>query len=244
MHTPFAPRPQVTVPELFDYLAEHYEPARVFGPVPERMMCALGGPRPLLPAAGVRRLTDELDGARAVRTREGTSEDVPLEQVGGVATWPLTPRVLHVTPGQGGESRVSVPVEVPDAARLKLRAGVNPDLWQSLGSFPVRLRVAIVADGEITEVLSVDKDVYARPDDRLWVPLDVDLSPWAGRRVEIVFATEALGWKPGGPAIAGFEDPRIETTGASTAGTVPAADGRSRNDGREIAAPESAPPDS
>jgi hypothetical protein len=227
MHTPFAPRPQVTVPGLFDYLAEHYEPARVFGPAPDRMMCALGGPRPPPPAAGVLRLTEELDGARAVRTREGNAADVPLEQVGGVATWPLTPRVLHVTPGQGAESRVVVPVDVPDGARLRLRAGVNPDLWQSLGAFPVRLRVAIIAGGETAELLSVDKDVYARTDDRLWTPLDADLSRWAGRRVEIVFAVEALGWKPGGPEIAGFEDPRIETTretsSATTAGATAAA---------------------
>ena len=74
-----------------------------------------------------------------------------------------------------------------------LRAGVNPDLWQSLGPFPLRLRVEIDADGERTELLSVEKDVYRRAGDRLWTPLDADLSRWAGRRIEIVLTAEALG---------------------------------------------------
>jgi hypothetical protein len=208
MHTPFAPRPQVTVPELFEFLAERYEPAEVFGPSPERMMCALGGRRPAA-EEGALSLTDDLSGARASKTSGGASMDVPVGQVAGVATWPLTPRVLHVTPGEGGENRVAIPVDVPAEATLVLRAGVNPDLWQSLGSFPLRLRVEVVADGDATEVLAVEKDVYARPGDRTWTPLALDLSRWAGRKVDLVFAAEALGWKPGGREIAGFEDPRI-----------------------------------
>lgn len=240
MHTPFAPRPQVTVPELFDYLADHYEIAQVFGPAPERMMCALGGPRPPDPSSGVARLTDDLATARATRTRGGVAEDVPFDEVGGVATWPLTPRVLRVTPGEGGESRVAIPVDVPaegELARLVLRAGVNPDLWQSLGAFPVRLRVAVVAAGETTELLSIEKDVFSRPGDRLWTPLDVDLSRWAGRHVDVVLATEAVGWKPGGPEIAGFEDPRIETSRAKQDASLDAAPPAS-NPGSPRAMPE------
>jgi hypothetical protein len=222
MHTPFAPRPQATVPQLFQYLAERYEPVEVFGRTPERMTCALAGRRAPSTAAATVRLTDRLGEARAVRTREGTSEEVPLERVTGVATWPLTPRVLHVTPGSGGESKVAIPVDVPAGARLVLRAGVNPDLWQSLGPFPVRLSVSVVADGKRTEVLSLEKDVYRHPDDRLWTPLDLDLGRWAGRRVEVVLAVEALGWKPGGGEIAGFEDPRLEVPAAGTPVTPPA----------------------
>jgi hypothetical protein len=208
MHTPFAPRPQATIPELFDFLADRYQVAEVFGPSPERMMCALGEPRPPA-AANALRLTERLSSAHAVRPSAGATEEVPVERIAGVSTWPLTPRVLHVTPGEGGETRVAVPVDVAAGQRLVLRAGVNPDLWQSLGPFPLRLRVEIVAGGQRTEVLSIEKDVYSRPGDRLWTPLEVDLSPWAGREVEVVFATEALGWKPGGPQIAGFEDPRV-----------------------------------
>lgn len=178
-------------------------------------MCALAGRRPPSNAAQIIRLTERLEQARAVRTRDGVREDVPVERVAGVATWPLTPRVLHVTPGSGGESVVRIPVDVPPGARLLLRAGVNPDMWQSLGPFPVRLRVAIVADGARHEVLSVEKDVYRDVDSRLWTPLDLDLSRWAGRRVEVELSAEALGWRPGGPEIAGFEDPRIEVEQAS-----------------------------
>ena len=209
MHTPFAPRPQVTVPALFDFLAEHYEPVGVFGLSPERMMGALGGPRPRPEDEVSLRLTERLSSARASIARGGSRADVPVDRIAGVAAWPLTPRVLHVTPGENGENRVALPVDVSAGERLVLRAGVNPDLWQSLGTFPLRLRVAIIAEGERTEVLSVDKDVYSRQGDRLWTPVDVDLSRWAGRRIEVELSTEALGWKPGGPQIAGFEDPRI-----------------------------------
>ncbi|MEW6268637.1 MAG: glycosyltransferase family 39 protein [Thermodesulfobacteriota bacterium] len=210
MHTPFAPRPQVVVPELFQYLAEHYEVVEVPARSPERMMCALAARRPPSSAGETIRLTDRLQQASAVRSRDGATEEVPVERVAGVATWPLTPRVLHVTPGSGGESRVTIPLDVPHGGRLVLRAGVNPDLWQSLGPFPVRLRVAIVEDGRRSEVLSVEKDVYRHPGDRLWTPLDLDLARWAGRRVDVELSTEALGWQPGGPGIAGFEDPRVE----------------------------------
>lgn len=214
LHTPFAPRPQFNVPELYEYLAENYELAEVVGPAPERLICGLGEPR--APAAedvarGVRRLTDDLESARARRARAGETSDATVGEVAGVATWPLTPRVLHVTPGEGGGSEVAIPLAVPAGARLRLRAGVHPDLWQSLGPFPVRLRVAVRSEGRDDVLLDVEKDVYARPKDRLWTPLDVDLTAWAGKPIEIVFSTEALAWKPGGPEIAGFEDPRIES---------------------------------
>src|SRR5207248_29132 len=84
--------------------------------------------------------------ATVERIHAGTAEriDAP-DAVAGVATWALTPRVLWVAPSAGGETRVALPVRVPPGARLRLRAGVNPDLWQTLGPFPVRLRVGLAA---------------------------------------------------------------------------------------------------
>ena len=82
-------------------------------------------------------------------------------------------------------------------------------LWQTLGPFPVRLRVAVLADGQTTELLAVRRDVFAHPDDRSWVPLDADLSAFAGREVTIVLAAAADGWPGSTGEVAGFEDPRV-----------------------------------
>ena len=89
------------------------------------------------------------------------------------------------------------------------RAGVNPDLWQTLGPFPVRLRVALVADRGTTELLAVRRDVFAHPGERAWIPLDADLGAFAGREVTIVLAASAEGWPGSAGEVAGFEDPRV-----------------------------------
>ena len=216
MHTPFAPRPQAVVPDLYAYLAEHYRPVEVVGS-PERMLWGLAGRRPPAQDPAVR-LTERLGSARAVRSHDGIIDEVPVRDVAGLATWPLTPGVLHVTPGRGGENRVMIPVDVPDAARLVLRVGVNPDLWQSLRPFPVRLRVAVVEGGRETEVFSVEKDVYTRTADRLWTPVEIDLGPWAGKHVEVVLGVEALGWDPQAGEVAGFEEPRVVVYPPSSGG--------------------------
>jgi hypothetical protein len=102
------------------------------------------------------------------RPRHGTAERAgerlgPARSVAGVGTWPLTPRVLWVSPASELETRIVLPVVVPPNGRLRLRAGVNPDLWQAIAPFPVRLRVAV--DGD--ELLSVRRDVFANPGDRV-----------------------------------------------------------------------------
>ena len=200
-HVPTIPRLQAHAPALFDALAGRYRIGPVFGPDAVHLIVALAEPRS--PVSPVLRLTERLATASAER---GDDALASADGVAGVATWPLTPRVLWVAPTAPHETRVVFRVAVAPGARLRLRAGVNPDAWQSLAPFPVRLRVLVGG----VELLSVRRDVFARPGDRAWEPLDADLARWAGNDVPIVLAASAEGWNGANAELAGFEDPRLE----------------------------------
>jgi len=136
----------------------------------------------------------------------GVERGGPAASVAGVATWPLTPHVVWISPEGEYETRVVLPVVVPPGAHLRLRAGVNPDLWQAIGPSPVRLRVSV----DDVDVLSIRRDVFANPADRVWAPVDADLGARAGETVEIRLAVAADGWAGTSGQVAGFEDPRLE----------------------------------
>ena len=208
-HIPSIPRLQGHGPALFEGLATRYRMGPIFGPDSVHLIATLAERRPSARERVALRLTDRLAAATVERVREETVERIDGPDVlAGVATWALTPHVLWVAPS-AGETRVALPVRVPPGARLRLRAGVNPDLWQTLGPIPVRLRVAVEADGQTTELLAIRRDVFAHPGDRAWVPLDADLSAFAGREVTIVLAAAADGWPGSAGEVAGFEDPRV-----------------------------------
>jgi hypothetical protein len=214
MHTPFAPRPQVTVPELFDYLAKNYAMTAVHG-APDRLSCGIAERRPPEPASynslglSTIPLHEKLPGAMA---RRADNIEVVTDAIAGVENWPLTRDVLYLQPGTHGPNRLAIPVTIPPHARLRTTAGVHPDLWQSLGPFPLRLEIAIQSPRGSEILFRQEFDVFGKPETRLWKDIDADLSSWAGEDVMIVFRAEALGWEPGAKEIAGFSEPRILQT--------------------------------
>ena len=211
-HMPTLPWVQNIARTLYDGLAERFEMGPIFGADPERPIFTLARRRADPEESVLWRATDHLAEASASHVAQDGAPPEAIADVGaavGVATWPLTPRVLSLLPGAEGETRLELPIEIPEGARLRLRAGVNPDLWQSLGPFPIRLRVLLELPGESHELLSTVRDVYRRADDRPWQPLDLDLGAFAGRRGRLVLTAAALGWAGGGREMAGFEDPRL-----------------------------------
>ncbi len=237
MHTPFTPRPQNLVPQLFERLAETHRIGEVVGDQPDRMTCALGVPRTEVPtqnaihldtrlaAAGFETPLSSGAGPRADSASErptaGTAqagETSTAPTAVAVATWALTPRVLHFLPGAAEPHRLVIPVDIPPRGRLQLAAGVNPDQFQSIGPFPLRLGVALRdATGREHTLLDVEKDVFSRPADRRWSEINVNLTPFAGQHAEIVLSLQAMGWQPGSNGLAGFEDPRITTAAPAAA---------------------------
>jgi hypothetical protein len=209
-HVPTISRLQAHAPTLFAYLAEHYRFGAIFGPDALHLIVALADKRPPAAASATVRLTERMADATAGRARAGRVDSIAdAADVARVATWALTPRVLSLSTSGGGETRLTFPVAVPSRARLRLRAGVNPDFWQAFVALPVRLRVSIESAATSTDALAVRRDVFTNPADRAWDDVDLDLSPFAGQTVRIVFAAEADGWS-GADGMAGFEDPRLE----------------------------------
>ncbi len=239
MHTPFTPRSQNLVPELFTRLAQTHRIGEVVGDQPDRMTCALGAPRTDGTPENALHLDTRL-AAAAFETPPGSrlapSADRPSDRPAAgtgsagenstvptavaVTNWALTPRVLHFLPGAADPRRLVIPIDIPPGGRLQLAAGVNPDHFQSIGPFPLRLGVMLRdAEGHEHTLLDIEKDVFSRPADRRWNEIDVDLTPFSGQQAELVLSLQAIGWQPGSDDLAGFEDPRITTGAPAAAGS-------------------------
>jgi hypothetical protein len=88
------------------------------------------------------------------------------------------------------ESRVIWHVRVPDDGWLKVSLGVQPDAWTKEGNGTL-FRVG-VSDGRAYEELFTEHvNPFAKPSERRWIPVMVDLSVYAGEEMQIVFNTNA-----------------------------------------------------
>lgn len=93
--------------------------------------------------------------------------------------------------------------------RLRLACAIKPTVWERMAA-PVRFRVeAKPQRGPRRTLLDVVLDPRTRPADRAWHEHDLDLSPFAGRRLALRFETTALGPSTDF-AWAAWGDPRIE----------------------------------
>jgi len=107
-------------------------------------------------------------------------------------------------------SRVIWTVPIPDRAVLRTAAALRPDAWEHPTDGAL-FRVGIADRETYTEFFKQMIRPHDDPADRRWVPVEVDLSPYAGRTVKVIFNTEP------GPHGAGFADacvwgaPRIVT---------------------------------
>lgn len=107
-------------------------------------------------------------------------------------------------------SRVIWTVPVPERAVLRTAAALRPDAWEHPTDGAL-FRVGIADRGTYTEFFKQMIRPHDEPGDRRWVSVEVDLSPYAGRTVKVIFNTEP------GPHGAGFADacvwgaPRIVT---------------------------------
>lgn len=86
-------------------------------------------------------------------------------------------------------SRVIWTVTVPEGAVLRTAAALRPDSWKSPSDGAI-FRVG-VSDGPTYTNLAREvvrpQDV---PSDRRWFPIEIDLSAYAGRQVQVIFNTE------------------------------------------------------
>lgn len=87
-------------------------------------------------------------------------------------------------------SRLAWDVTIPRNAWIETELGLEEAAWTVAGD-GVLFRVGISLDGRYDELVSKVVNPYQQPDDRRWVPVAIDLSPYAGRAVSLVFNTGA-----------------------------------------------------
>jgi len=77
---------------------------------------------------------------------------------------------------------------LPPHAWLDVSLGVREEAWSRPGD-GVLFLVGVSRGGQYQELVSLVVNPYANPADRQWYPLLLDLSPYAGQEVEIIFNT-------------------------------------------------------
>lgn len=102
--------------------------------------------------------------------------------------------------GIGGTTKPSIAVAqasriiwteaIPERGWLEVSLGMREEAWAREGD-GVLFRVGISRAGVYDELVSLVVNPFANPADRQWYPLMLDLSPYAGDTVEIIFNTNA-----------------------------------------------------
>jgi hypothetical protein len=79
-------------------------------------------------------------------------------------------------------------VQIPDNGRLRAWIAVKEDAWTQDASDGVLFRFG-VDDGRYEELLNQHVDPRHNANDRGWLPVDIDLSAYAGQKVKLIFNT-------------------------------------------------------
>lgn len=95
-----------------------------------------------------------------------------------------TKKSIYVT----APSRVIWEEVVPDRAWLQVSLGVREEAWTREGS-GVLFLVGVSHEGRYEELVSLIVNPYSNAADRQWLPILLDLAPWAGQKVELIFNT-------------------------------------------------------
>ncbi|MGE3344278.1 MAG: hypothetical protein AB7L71_12680 [Vicinamibacterales bacterium] len=86
------------------------------------------------------------------------------------------------------QSRLVYAITVPDGGWLRVALGVREEVWNREGN-GVLFMAGVSHSGKYEELVSLVVNPFANPSDRQWLPVLLDLSPWAGQSVELVLNT-------------------------------------------------------
>lgn len=93
-------------------------------------------------------------------------------------------------------------VTIPDGGRLRAFIAVSESAWTQDASDGVLFRFG-VDDGRYDELLNQHVDPRHNANDRGWLPVDIDLSAYAGQTVKLIFNTNTA--LPGRPDNGAFD---------------------------------------
>lgn len=85
-------------------------------------------------------------------------------------------------------SRIIWKEKIPSNAWLEVSLGIREEAWMKTGD-GVLFLVGISHEGKYDELVSLIVNPFANSADRQWYPLMLDLSPYAGQEVEVIFNT-------------------------------------------------------
>jgi hypothetical protein len=125
-------------------------------------------------------LVDELYAARLQST-------MPLHQAFDVKDVEIGVETMRVIFAHS-TSRVAWHLTVPPGARLRTALALEPFVWTQPGDGVV-FRVSVAQGERSTPVLVQHVDPQRIASDRRWIPIDLDLSPFAGQVVDLIFET-------------------------------------------------------
>ena len=96
-----------------------------------------------------------------------------------------TKRAVYARP----PGRIIWRVTPPPASQLQASLGLRMESWVQEGNGVV-FRVGVSDGRNYTELIKRYVNPYSAQDDRRWIPVDIDLSPFAGKAVDIIFNTD------------------------------------------------------
>ena len=93
-------------------------------------------------------------------------------------------------------SRIIWRVTIPKDAWLRTSLALKPEAWAKPGD-GVYFRIAVSDGRNYEELLAQQVNPGARPGDRRWIPVNLDLSAYADQAVEVIFNTNTSPPKAG-----------------------------------------------
>ncbi len=103
-----------------------------------------------------------------------------------------TKRCIYAHP----HSRIVWAITVPPGGVVKASLGLKPESWDKPNADGVQFRIGVSDGKAYEELLRQYINPNGRTHDRRWVPATVDLSAYAGRKVDLIFNTD-----PGPPGV-------------------------------------------
>jgi len=88
-------------------------------------------------------------------------------------------------------SRVAWDLTVPAGAWVEAHLALEESAWNQPGD-GVLFRIGVSVDGRYDELLTQALNPSGVPADRRWVPVEIDLTPYAGRQVSLILNTGSL----------------------------------------------------
>ena len=119
-----------------------------------------------VPAASLRRPSADVFAVREVAVAGSSKRAITVDQPSRIA-WDLT---------------------VPAHARIEVDLALQESAWTRRGD-GVLFRIGIAFEGKYEELVTRVVNPHAQLHDRRWVPVAVDLSPYAGRAASLIFNT-------------------------------------------------------